>query len=246
MRFLNTSTLQFEEVADSTLGLEENNYAILSHRWGLAQDEISFADINESRDIFCKKEYAKLKGFCDLAASLGLRYGWDDTCCINKGDSSELTEAINSMYRWYSGSAVCIIYLEDVPEKQLMDSGWFNRGWTLQELIGPKAAVFYDRDWNQLGTKSDLLTDLSSKTGIPRDVLSHVKSPATCSIAQRMSWAAKRETTRVEDRAYSLIGIFNVSIPQIYGEREKAFLRLQRAITQQSKDESIFRLAYGH
>ena len=245
MRFLNTSTLRFEEVADSSLGVESNKYAILSHRWGAAQDEISFVDINESRDISHKKGFAKLKGFCDLAASLGYGYGWDDTCCINKGDSSELSEAINSMYRWYHGSSVCIVYLEDVPEKPMMDSGWFNRGWTLQELIAPEVTLFYDRDWNQIGAKSDLLAELCGKTGIPKDVLSHAIGPSKCSIAQRMSWAAKRETTRVEDRAYSLLGIFDVSMPHIYGEREKAFLRLQRAISQQSKDESMFAWSMG-
>lgn len=245
MRFVNTRTYRFEEVPDSTLEAEENSYAILSHRWGAVQDEISFADINESRDFFHKRGFAKFKGFCDLAASLGYRYGWDDTCCINKGDASELAEAIHSMYRWYQTSSICIVYLEDIPEKGMLDSGWFDRGWTLQELIGPKAASFYDRDWNCMGTKIELLGELSGKTGIPENVLSHASNPATCSIAQRMSWAAKRETTRIEDRAYSLLGLFNVSLPQIYGEREKAFLRLQRAIIQQSKDESIFAWSMG-
>ena len=245
MRFLNTNTLRFEEVADSSLGEEQNKYAILSHRWGAAQDEISFANINEAQDISQKKGFAKMKGFCDVAASLGYRYGWDDTCCINKGDASELSEAINSMYRWYHGSSVCIVYLEDVPEKSMMDSAWFDRGWTLQELIAPAAAEFYDRDWNLIQSKNHLLAELCSKTGIPEDVLTGRASPSHCSIAQRMSWAAKRETTRVEDRAYSLLGIFDVAMPQIYGEREKAFLRLQRAIAQQSKDESIFAWSMG-
>ncbi|KAL8786982.1 MAG: hypothetical protein Q9195_007960 [Heterodermia aff. obscurata] len=245
MRFLNTKTLQFEEVADSSLGEEQNKYAILSHRWGAVQDEISFADINESQDISNKKGFAKMKGFCDLAASLGYRYGWDDTCCINKGDSSELSEAINSMYHWYQGSSVCIVYLEDVTEKCIMDSAWFDRGWTLQELIAPTATEFYDRDWNHVQSKSHLVAKLCSKTGIPEDVLTGRASPSHCSIAQRMSWAARRKTTRVEDRAYCLLGIFDVSMPQIYGEREKAFLRLQRAISQQSKDESIFAWSMG-
>ena len=245
MRFLNTNTLRFEEVADSRLGEEQNKYAILSHRWGAAQDEVSFTDINENQDISHKRGFAKLKGFCHVAASLGYRYGWDDTCCINKGDSSELSEAINSMYRWYRGSSVCIVYLEDVPEKSIMDSRWFDRGWTLQELIAPPAAEFYDCDWKHIQNKSHSLADLCSKTGVPEDVLSGRTSPTQCSVAQRMSWAARRETTRVEDRAYSLLGIFDVSMPQIYGEREKAFQRLQRAISQQSKDESIFAWSMG-
>ena len=245
MRFLNTRTFHFEEVPDSKLADEENKYAILSHRWGATLGEVSFADINESRDVSHKHGAAKLKGFCDLAASLGYHYGWMDTCCINKGDSSELTEAINSMYRWYQGSSLCVVYLEDVPEKPMTDSEWFKRGWTLQELIGPKDASFYDRDWICLGTKNGLLADICRRTGIPKEVLSHANDPSTCSIAQRMAWAAERETSRVEDRAYSLLGIFGVSMPQIYGEREKAYLRLQRAIIQQSKDESIFAWSMG-
>lgn len=244
MRFINTNTLDFEEIADSELGEDypENKYAILSHRWGAAADEVSYADINESRNFQVKPGYAKLKGFCDLAASLGYQYGWDDTCSINKGDLNELSEAINSMYRWYQVSDLCIVYLEDVGpgKRKMMDSAWFDRGWTLQELIGPRKAAFYDCNWTFLGMKNDLLEVLSSKTGIPLEVLSHAASPSSCSVAQRMSWAAKRTTTRIEDRAYSLLGIFDVNMPQIYGEREKAFRRLQQAIVQQGKDESIF------
>ncbi len=236
MRFINTETLRFE------IGAEEDKYAVLSHRWSTAsEDEISYADIAESRDISHKAGFAKFQGFCNLAAELGCRYAWDDTCCINKGDLSEMSEAINSMYRWYQISHICIVYLEDVVEKnKMMDSLWFNRGWTLQELIGPRAANFYDRDWNIIGTKAELLSSLSSKTGIPESVLSHKTELSKCSVAQRMSWAAARETTRIEDRAYSLLGIFGVSMLQNYGEREKAFLRLQRAIMLESKDESIF------
>ena len=236
MRVINTETLRFEDIA------EENKYAVLSHRWSAAsEDEVSYVDIAESRDISHKAGFAKFQGFCSLAAKLGCRYGWDDTCCINKGDPSEVTEAINSMYRWYQYSHICIVYLEDVVEKnQMMGSSWFDRGWTLQELIGPGATSLYNRDWNLIGTKDELLSTLSGKTGVPEDVLSHRNKPSTCSVAQRMSWAATRETTRIEDRAYSLLGIFGVSMTPIYGEREKAFLRLQRAIIEESKDESIF------
>ena len=241
MRFINTETLQLEYVPDSELGSDQNKYAILSHRWGAsASDEVSFADIEESRAFSNKRGFAKFKGFCDLASGLGYRYGWIDTCCINKGDAMEMNEAINSMYRWYQGSHLCIIYLADVPVSPLLKSVWFDRGWTLQELIAPKEAEFYDRDYRLIGLKRELLAPLSSKTGIPEDVLNHTTKPSACSVAQRMSWAAKRETTRVEDRAYSLLAIFDVHMPQIYGEREAAFLRLQRAIIQQSKDESIF------
>lgn len=162
-----------------------------------------------------------------MAISENCRYGWVDTCCINKGDAVELSEAINSMYQWYKGSKLCIAYLEEVPQKQLTDSQWFDRGWTLQELISPKAVTFFDHDWNIIGTKLKLIADLSRKTSIPEEILSHTTQPSSCSVAQRMSWAADRKTKRVEDRAYSLMGLFDIHMPMIYGEREKAFLRLQ-------------------
>ena len=181
-----------------------------------------------------------MKGFCKLALSEGCRYGWVDTCCINKGNSSELGEAINSMYRWYVGSKICIAYLKDVPQRQLLSSSWFDRGWTLQELIGPKTMIFCNHDWHIIGTKLGLTAELSRKTKIPESVLSHATKPSACSVAQRMSWAAERTTTRVGDRAYSLMGLFDVYMSMIYGEREKAFLRLQQHIIQKSKDESIF------
>ena len=240
MRFLNTSDLQFVHVPDSETHHDKNQYAILSHRWGTDEDEVTFEDIQLSMDISRKKGLSKLKGFCKLALSEGCRYGWVDTCCINKGNSSELGEAINSMYRWYSGSKICIAYLEDVPQRQLLSSSWFDRGWTLQELIGPKTVIFCNHDWHIIGTKIELVAELSRKTKIPESVLSHASKPSACSVAQRMSWAAERITTRVEDRAYSLMGLFDVYMPMIYGEREKAFLRLQQHIIQKSKDESVF------
>ena len=240
MRFLNIRTLRFEQVPDSELHLEKNQYAILSHRWGADEDEVSFEDVQSSTDFSNKKGCNKIKEFCTVASSAKCRYGWVDTCCINKGNSSELSEAINSMYRWYQGSKICIAYLEDVPQKQLTDSAWFDRGWTLQELIGPKAVTFFDYGWNTIGTKTELIAELSRKTRIPERILNHTTELSTCSVAQRMSWAANRVTTREEDRAYSLMGLFDVNMPMIYGEREKAFLRLQQHIIQKSKDESIF------
>lgn len=244
MRFLNTSTLLIDEVADSELDASAIKYAVLSHRWGAADDEVSFADMN-SKDFSQKKGFAKLEGFCKKALELGYSYGWDDTCCIKKDGPNEVTESINRMYRWYQGSGICIVYLEDVLGKRMMESEWFGRGWTLQELIGPKAVFFYNREWNLIGKKSELLAELSNKTKIPEDILGHATSPSTCSVAQRMSWAAEKRTTKQEDRAYSLLGIFNVSMPLLYGEREQAFRRLQRAIIQQSKDQSIFAWAMG-
>ena len=236
MRLINTSTLKLEEFAESSTPA----YAILSHRWG--EGEITFEDLNSSRDVCSKRGFAKLKGFCRVLRSEGYDYGWIDTCCINKQSSLELGTAINSMYRWYSYAIFCIAYLEDVGpgRKSLGESEWFDRGWTLQELIAPQNLSFYDHDWLCLGTKSDHLTLLEETTKIPEGVLSHTSRPASYSIAQRMSWAANRITERVEDRAYSLMGLFNVNMDMIYGEKEQAFIRLQHQIMQHSADQSIF------
>jgi len=240
MRFLNTTTLQFEYVLDYELSEEKNKYAILSHRWGRDEDEITYEDMTSSVDLSYKPGFIKVTEFCNLAFHSGFRYAWVDTCCINKGNSSELAEAINSMYLWYKLSTLCVVYLEDVPEKLLEGSEWFDRGWTLQELIAPRSVSFFNKHWEPIGTKLELLESLAQKTGIPKDVLGNVTEPWSCSIAQRMSWAAGRVTKRVEDRAYSLLGLFEVNMPMIYGEREKAFLRLQQQIVRMSKDESLF------
>ena len=236
MRLIDTRNLQFKEFPDSELP----RYMILSHRWG--REEITFEDMGSLKDASYKKGHAKLKRLCDVARAENCDYIWMDTCCINKSNSTELGEAINSMYRWYSEATACIAYLEDVgsDQKSMEESEWFDRGWTLQELIAPANVSFYNHDWDLIGTKRKSISLLSTVTGIPEDVLSCATKPNTCSIAQRMSWAAKRKTERVEDRAYSLMGLFDVSLPMIYGEREKTFLRLQEEIIGKSDDESIF------
>ncbi|KAK5121999.1 hypothetical protein LTR85_004571 [Meristemomyces frigidus] len=245
MRLINTETLQFESFADS----ERPPYTILSHRWGKGEhDEISFEDMKISRaarPAYKSAGYNKLEGFCALTRRLGRGFAWMDTCCIDKTNSTELSEAINSMYRWYLEATTCVAYLQDVDSSigdtaSLEQSVWFTRGWTLQELIAPREVLFYDREWTKIGTKDALLDRLSGITGIPQRILSGAAEPSSCSVAQRMSWAAHRSTERVEDRAYSLMGLFDVSLPMIYGEREKAFLKLQQAIIENSDDESVF------
>lgn len=191
--------------------------------------------------VQAKGGYPKFSGSCALAKKLGYDLIWIDTCCINKTDSVELGEAINSMYRWYAKSNVCIVFLEDVSySAQIGNSVWFERGWTLQELIASRTVRFYDTKWAYLGDKTSLSGILLRKTLIPEDVLKNKRQPQACSIAQRMSWAAKRTTGRVEDRAYSLMGLFDVNMPMVYGEREQAFIRLQHQIISKSTDESIF------
>lgn len=215
-------------------------YAILSHRWGPAKDEVSFYDIN-SGSARLKKGYAKVQGCCTQALEDGFSYIWIDSCCIDKSSSAELSESINSMYCYYAHAAVCYAYLEDDRNKEsaFRSSEWFRRGWTLQELIAPKAVIFLSHDWIELGTRATLADVVEEVTGIERKFLTG-HSVLDASIAKRMSWAARRTTTRIEDRAYSLMGLFGVNMPAIYGEGHKAFTRLQLEILKTSTDQTIF------
>ncbi|KAL8996353.1 MAG: hypothetical protein Q9169_004119 [Polycauliona sp. 2 TL-2023] len=216
-------------------------YAILSHTWG--DDEYVFSDRTDS-ERRNSAGFKKVSGCCALAASQGFQYVWIDTCCIDKTSSAELTESINSMYKWYKDSHLCYAYLSDLrlygPQDgkcKFRDSRWFNRGWTLQELLAPDQVIFYDADWVEIGSRSLLKTAVSEATGISVYHLSH---PQEASVAAKMSWASKRGTTREEDIAYSLLGLFRVNMSLIYGEGQNAFFRLQCEIIQSSSDESIF------
>ncbi|KAH7923793.1 HET-domain-containing protein [Leucogyrophana mollusca] len=238
MRLLNTRTLKLEEPQG------EFEYAILSHVWG--DEEVEFHDIDEPYGK--KKGYAKVANCCAQALEDGYQYVWIDTCCIDKSSSAELSEAINSMYRWYADAHMCYAYLEDVPSDEdpageLSDfrrSKWFKRGWTLQEGIAPRRVEFFAEDWVKIGSKDTLSSIVAAITGVDEGVLLRTLPLTEVSVAKKMSWASRRETTRVEDRAYSLMGIFGVHMPLIYGEGENAFIRLQHEIMRNSNDQSIF------
>ena len=239
MRLLHTSTWKLEEF----IGRDIPKYAILSHRW--EEDEVTFQDLQQRLPTGeqPKKGWSKLKGCRAQAVRDGLEWVWIDTCCIDKSSSAELSEAINSMFNWYREADVCYAYLSDVPtgsDLYLRDghfrcSKWFTRGWTLQELLAPGNLIFFNRQWEGIGTKKELSDLVSEITGIK-----HLQGFKEACVAQKMSWASKRETTRVEDMAYSLMGIFEVNMPPLYGEGSKAFIRLQKEILNNSDDESIF------
>ncbi|VUC37043.1 unnamed protein product [Clonostachys rosea] len=234
MRLISTSTYTLREFRDG----EIPRHAILSHVWG--EEEVTLQDILGSQAAG-KQGYEKLQGLCSVAAANGFEYAWVDSCCIDKTSSAELSEAINSMYYWYEEADVCYAYLADVTATyQMASSKWFTRGWTLQELIAPRSMIFYDKNWQALGTKEELGEIISACTRIPRGILSGEEDLMSQSIAQRMSWASQRKTTRIEDRAYSLLGIFGINMSLIYGERENAFIRLQEEIMRISDDQTIF------
>ncbi|VBB81630.1 Putative vegetative incompatibility HET containing-domain protein [Podospora comata] len=223
-------------------------YCILSHTWG--DDEVTFQDMQNPFDIAVqKKGFEKIKGMCELTLEYGHSHAWVDTCCIDKTSSAELTESINSMFHWYQKAALCVVYLEDfaltdgqlTPTKaDLQPCRWFTRGWTLQELVAPRNIIFHDCNWTQCGSKVQLLNILHRITSIDITILRSSDKLNQVPVAQKMSWAAKRNTTRIEDMAYCLLGIFGIHMPLIYGEREKAFLRLQEHIAQKTNDMSLF------
>jgi hypothetical protein len=219
-------------------------YAILSHTWGADNEEVTFKEMIKGTGVG-KIGYDKIRHCGKQAAKDGLQYIWVDTCCIDKSSSAELSESINSMFKYYQNAEVCYVYLPDVeldswPPTTLSTSRWLTRGWTLQELLAPRNVKFFDKSFNFFGDKISLAGPLTSGTGIPLPVLAGDDRLSDVSIATRMSWVARRQTKRPEDLAYCLLGIFQVNMPLIYGEGVRAFRRLQDEIVKNSNDLSIF------
>ena len=204
---------------------------------------MSFQDIRGPHEAISNKAgFRKIKDCCASALDAGFKYVWIDTCCIDKTNSTELSEAINSMFCWYENAVTCYAYLEDVkPDCLRFDaSRWFERGWTLQELIAPTDVLFFDSYWNEIGSRASLAEQIEKITGVPVGLLLMATSLRDHCVAEIMCWAACRTTTRLEDRAYSLLGLFGVSMPLIYGEGENAFFRLQLEIMKTTTDHSLF------
>ncbi|KAH6698527.1 heterokaryon incompatibility protein-domain-containing protein [Leptodontidium sp. MPI-SDFR-AT-0119] len=240
MRLLHAKTRELHTKTDN----EIPDYAILSHTWHSNKyEEVLLEDLQDISRASKKAGFAKIGLCCEQALRDCLEWVWIDTCCIEKASSTELSEAINSMYRWYQNAKVCYAYLEDIPSEytreDLQNSRWFKRAWTLQELLAPMKVVFYSKEWLSIGTKASLQTAISEITGIDENYLARGWLPGA-SVAKRMSWAANREATRSEDIAYSLFGIFNVHMPLLYGEGQlKAFRRLQEEIMRTSNDHTL-------
>jgi hypothetical protein len=220
------------------------SYAILSHTWAHDDEEVILKDVlNDACDQ--KGGYQKVL-FCGRQArSDGLEYFWVDSCCIDKTSSAELSEAINSMFRWYREAKKCYVYLQDVPEgvstpidlsipatwlPSFQRSRWFTRGWTLQELLAPPVVEFFSSGGLLLGNKTSLEQTIQQITGIKIEALRGCNL-ADFATQELMSWTHNRKTTRDEDMAYSLLGIFGVQMPLIYGEGSRNALdRLHRKI----------------
>ncbi|QDS71355.1 hypothetical protein FKW77_002428 [Venturia effusa] len=264
MKLRCSRTLKEREIFGEDIGREEYEYAILSHTWGEAGAEVTYQDIElglasgDTSHYTQKAGWDKLRMFCAKAEQNGIRWVWADTCCIDKTNNVELSEAINSMWTWYAkckecyahladlenGTAICGISEETSPTQRqaFKASNYFKRAWTLQELLAPRKLRFYSRDWQEIGDRILWASAITEATGIPRKALEQQEcSLNDFSVAQRMSWAAYRESTRPEDIAYSLFGIFDINMDLRYGEGvKKAFLRLQEEIMKGSGDRSLF------
>lgn len=268
MRLINASTFELEEFFDDRIP----PYAILSHTWG--EDEVDFRGFYD-RTHRHGVGWVKITNSCKQAVKENLGYVWVDTCCIDKTSSAELQESINSMFNYYRDAAVCYAFLVDVTDEpwneQFRKSRWFKRGWTLQELLAPREVVFFanirssiaelsnlDIGWKWIGRRGQntssnapiiapavLGFQISEITRIEFDFVVGIYPLSDASVATRMAWAAGRQTTRKEDRAYSLLGLFNINMPLLYGEGHRAFERLQKEIMAVSDDETILAWHYG-
>ena len=221
-------------------------YAILSHTWFGDHEEVTFQDIKHSTGR-SKRGWKKITFCAEKAISDGLEYFWIDTCCINQKSSSELSEALNSMFRWYRNSRHCYVYLSDVSFKNPNDlqqtleadfrqSRWFTRGWTLQELLAPSSVKFFSEEANLIGDKKTLVQPIHEITRIPVTALSGTPL-AEFTTGTRMKWASNRQTKRAEDKAYCLFGILNVHMCPIYGEGgEEAWDRLKEVVEKKKRE----------
>jgi len=233
-------------------------YAILSHTWGQPNEEVTFEDMVEGCGLG-KAGYEKIK-FCDeQAAKDGLQYFWVDSCCIKKSSDAELSESLNSMFRWYQRATKCYVRLSDVSttkgkrrngnlletwEQAFRESRWFTRGWTLQELLAPQSVEFFSKEGSRLGDKQSLEQQIHEVTRVPISVLRGF-ALSHFSADQKFDWAKNRQTTREEDWAYSLLGIFEISMPVTYGEgRANAVRRLRKEIDDTWKDKECLRHLY--
>jgi len=222
-------------------------YAILSHTWGRNEDEVSFQDITADSGGG-RRGYNKIEFCAKQAAADNLEFFWVDTCCIKKTDSSELGEAITSMFRWYQNAVKCYVYLPDVSvvasrpwEVAFRESRWFTRGWTLQELIAPRIVEFFSSEGKLLGDKRTLEDLIHKKTDIPIDALRDGANLSKFSDHQRFQWINSRQTQRQEDMVYSLLGIFDVSLVMNYGEGvDNARHRLNEAIKLRNQRPTSF------
>ncbi|KAF8546058.1 hypothetical protein OG21DRAFT_1427975, partial [Imleria badia] len=226
-------------------------YVMLSHKW--EENEPLFQQVIHVAvyDLDKSPTHDKLQTFCKIVRDAGFNWAWADTCCINKSDHFMLQEALVAMFRWYQGSAMMIVFLRGVRSSSqrgaLVKSIWNTRSWTLQEYVASKVIHFYTEDWTlyldlQLPNHKEspeVISEMEHATGVSAQQLMALR-PGLTGVREKLLLASTRQTTLVEDAAYSLLGIFSVTgIPAIYGEGEGSLGRLLAHVLAGSGDVSI-------
>ena len=226
-------------------------YVVLSHKW--EDNEPVFQKVKQITvyDLGDFPTHDKLQTYCKIAQKADFHWAWSDTVCINKLDNFVLQESLVAMFQWYQGAALMIVFLRGIsrssPPGALARSIWNTRGWTLQEYIAAKKIHFYTEDWNPYRDlplsnhkeSLEVIAEMEQATGVSARQLMSLR-PGLSHIREKLRLASTRRTTRVEDAAYSLLGIFEaVGIPAIYGEGEVSLGRLLANIVTRSGDVSV-------
>ena len=229
---------------------EYYHYATFSHKW--EDNEPLFEKVIRVvvYDLEESPTHNKLQMFCKIVQDAGFHWAWSDTCCVNKADHVVLQEALVSMFKWYQGSSLTIIFLRGVlsPSRRgdLVRSIWNTRAWTLQEYHASKVVRFYTEDWVPYlnldipnhKDSPDIISEMEEATSISARALRALR-PGLDNIREKLRLASTRQTTRVEDAAYSLLGIFSTSLPVVYGEGDMALGRLLAQLLTSSGDTNI-------
>ncbi|KAG1740865.1 uncharacterized protein EDB91DRAFT_342521 [Suillus paluster] len=221
---------------------------MLSHRWEGTEPLLHDIKDKDVYELQAAGNIVKLQSFCEIALKAGYHWAWVDSCCIDQTNNVELQTSIDSMFSWYHHSALTAVYLSDVPPSStsgaLAKSAWNTRGWTVPEFLAPKVIRFYQQDWTlYLNDESPnhkksvkIMDELEDATGIDARVLVAFQ-PGMRNTREKLQWASTRATTRPEDIAYSLFGIFGVRLPIHYGEnKQNALGRLLQEIVARSGD----------
>lgn len=221
-------------------------YATFSH----VIDEIGapLEDFARIKRELCSDIVKILIRACVQARDAGFTWLWNYAACVDRNSCAAQSEAINSLAQIYRNCGRSIIYLEDLKSKLVEDEEvvermaecrWIRNVWAIPQIVFSRVAFFYSSDWSLIGTKKSLLPYLSSRMGIDQEVLEDSDSLEEFSLARRMSWASDMTASRVEDFAYALVGLFDVSMSILYGEGQKAFLKLQEEIMGDTDDFSL-------
>ncbi|KAK7443541.1 hypothetical protein VKT23_015714 [Stygiomarasmius scandens] len=223
-RLLDTRTLQLVEFYEEDI---VPPYAILSHRWIEGKEVVYEEFCQHQHRTKLKSGYQKIEAACRQARQDGIQYIWIDTCCIKQENHADVRKNIVSVYAYYQNADVCYAYLADTTTEYQMfrstcssrsGSEWFQRAWTLQELIAPRTVIFFGGEWQHIGDKHKLRGDIYRLTTIPPAVLSSEMAIQDVDMLTRMSWATQRVATRRQDEAYCLQGLLGILVEPNYEE----------------------------